>query len=253
MMEFKIVHVDETDSTNRWMKKNGEGEMVVVADFQTAGKGCGTNTWESERGKNLLLSVLIHPQKVTARTQFIITQIVSVALCNTLQQVMEPLTTTLPPISIKWPNDIYVGDKKICGVLIENRLEGHRIKDCVIGIGLDVNQTEFKSDAPNPVSIKQLTGRDTDRDELLHLFLNQLQQAVENKGIHQDYKNRLYRRKGLYPFEANGTRFMATVVGTTDDGRLMLQNDEGIAHLYRFKEITFIIHGDAKRQSQAEN
>jgi len=247
MMEFKIVHVDETDSTNRWMKENGEGVMVVVADFQTAGKGCGSNTWESERGQNLLFSVLIHPQKVSARTQFIITQMVSVALCNTLQRYI-PQTP-----EIKWPNDIYVGDKKICGVLIENRLEGHRIKDCVIGIGLDVNQTEFKSDAPNPVSIKQLTGRDTDRDELLHLFLNQLQLAVENKGIHQDYKNRLYRRKGLYPFEANGTRFMATVVGTTDDGRLMLQNDEGIAHLYRFKEITFIIHGDAKRQSQAEN
>jgi len=246
-MEFKIVHVDETDSTNRWMKENGEGVMVVVADFQTAGKGCGSNTWESERGQNLLFSVLIHPQKVSARTQFIITQMVSVALCNTLQRYI-PQTP-----EIKWPNDIYVGDKKICGVLIENRLEGHRIKDCVIGIGLDVNQTEFKSDAPNPVSIKQLTGRDTDRDELLHLFLNQLQLAVENKGIHQDYKNRLYRRKGLYPFEANGTRFMATVVGTTDDGRLMLQNDEGIAHLYRFKEITFIIHGDAKRQSQAEN
>ena len=68
MMEFKIVHVDETDSTNRWMKENGEGVMVVVADFQTAGKGCGSNTWESERGQNLLFSVLIHPQKVSART-----------------------------------------------------------------------------------------------------------------------------------------------------------------------------------------
>ena len=241
MIDFKIVHVDETDSTNRWMKENGEGEMVVVADFQTAGKGCGTNTWESERGKNLLLSVLIHPQKVTARTQFIITQIVSVALCNTLQQVMEPLTATLPPISIKWPNDIYVGDKKICGVLIENRLEGHRIKDCIIGIGLDVNQTVFVSDAPNPVSIKQLTGRDTDRDELLAAFLDELQRAIENKGIHQAYMNRLYRREGLHPFEANGKRFMATVVGTTDDGRLMLQDASGIAHLYRFKEVVFVI------------
>ena len=235
MMEFKIVHVDETDSTNRWMKENGEGVMVVVADFQTAGKGCGTNTWESERGKNLLFSVLIHPQKVSAHTQFIITQMVSVALCNTLQRYI-PQTP-----EIKWPNDIYVGDKKICGVLIENRLEGHRIKDCVIGIGLDVNQTEFKSDAPNPVSIKQLTGRDTDRDELLATFLDELQKAIDNKGIHQAYMNRLYRREGLYPFEAAGKRFMATVVGTTDDGRLMLQDANGIAYLYRFKEVTFII------------
>ena len=216
MMEFKIVHVDETDSTNRWMKENGEGVMVVVADFQTAGKGCGSNTWESERGQNLLFSVLIHPQKVSARTQFIITQMVSVALCNTLQRYI-PQTP-----EIKWPNDIYVGDKKICGVLIENRLEGRRIKDCIIGIGLDVNQTVFVSDAPNPVS-------------------NELQRAIKNKGIHQAYMNRLYRREGLHPFEANGKRFMATVVGTTDDGRLMLQDANGIAHLYRFKEVVFVI------------
>ncbi len=235
MMEFKIVHVDETDSTNRWMKENGEGVMVVVADFQTAGKGCGSNTWESERGQNLLFSVLIHPQKVSARTQFIITQMVSVALCNTLQRYI-PQTP-----EIKWPNDIYVGDKKICGVLIENRLEGRRIKDCIIGIGLDVNQTVFVSDAPNPVSIKQLTGRDTDRDELLAAFLDELQKAIDNKGIHQAYMNRLYRREGLYPFEAAGKRFMATVVGTTDDGRLMLQDSNGIAHLYRFKEVVFVI------------
>lgn len=235
MTNFKIVHVDETDSTNRWMKENGEGEMVVVADFQTAGKGCGTNSWESERGKNLLFSVLIHPQRISVRSQFIITQMVSVALCNTLEHYISQ------PIEIKWPNDIYVGDRKICGVLIENRLEGLCIKDCIIGIGLDVNQTEFRSDAPNPVSIKLLTGRDTDRNELLAQFISELQLAMQNKSIHQEYLNRLYRRKGMHPFEADGTRFMANVVGTTDDGRLMLQDANGVARLYRFKEVTFII------------
>lgn len=235
-MDFKIIHIEDTDSTNRWMKENGEGEMVVAADFQTAGRGCGTNTWESERGMNLLFSVLIHPQKVSARTQFIITQMVSVALCETLKRYISQ------PIAIKWPNDIYVGDKKICGVLIENCLAGRHIKDCIIGIGLNVNQTEFKSDAPNPISIKQLTGKDTDRDELLTLFLDELQKAINNKGIHQEYMSRLYRRGGMYPFEKNGMQFMATVVGTTDDGRLVLQDANGIAHLYRFKEVTFVIH-----------
>ena len=88
MMNFKIVYLDETDSTNRWMKENGEGEMVVVADYQTAGKGCGQNSWESERGKNLLMSMLVHPKKVSARTQFIITQMVSVALCNVLERYL---------------------------------------------------------------------------------------------------------------------------------------------------------------------
>lgn len=235
MMNFKIVHIDETDSTNRWMKENGEDEMVVVADYQTAGRGCGQNSWESERGKNLLMSVLVHPKKVSARTQFIITQMVSVALCNTLEPLIDK------PVEIKWPNDIYVGDKKICGVLIENRLEGRRIRDCVIGIGLNVNQTEFLSDAPNPVSIKQLTGRDTDRDELLASFLNKLQHATDNKRIHLDYMHRLYRQKGLHPFMANGNRFMATIVGVNDEGRLMLQDEQGVPRLFAFKEVTFII------------
>ena len=235
MMNFKIVHIDETDSTNRWMKENGEDEMVVVADYQTAGKGCGQNSWESERGKNLLMSVLVHPKKVSARTQFIITQMVSVALCNTLEPLIDK------PVEIKWPNDIYVGDKKICGVLIENRLEGRRIRDCVIGIGLNVNQTEFLSDAPNPVSIKQLTGHDTDRDELLANFLNKLQHAADNKRIHLDYMRRLYRQKGLHPLMANGNRFMATIVGVNDEGRLMLQDEQGVPRLFAFKEVTFII------------
>lgn len=235
MMNFKIVHIDETDSTNRWMKENGEDEMVVVADYQTAGKGCGQNSWESERGKNLLMSVLVHPKRVSARTQFIITQMVSVALCNTLEPLIDK------PVEIKWPNDIYVGDKKICGVLIENRLEGRRIRDCVIGIGLNVNQTEFLSDAPNPVSIKQLTGHDTDRDELLASFLNKLQHAADNKRIHLDYMRRLYRQNGLHPFMANGNRFMATIVGVNDEGRLMLQDEQGVPRLFAFKEVTFII------------
>ena len=243
MMEFRIIRIDETDSTNRWMKEliqlhpseETQREMVVVCDYQTAGRGCGTNSWESEPGKNLLMSVLMRPKKVSARTQFIITQIVSVALCRTLAKYISD------PISIKWPNDIYVGDKKICGVLIENSIAGQRIKDCIIGIGLNVNQTEFKSDAPNPISIAQLTGKEMDREEVLKLFLTNLSKECENKNVHLDYLGRMYRRDGLYPFETEGTRFMARVIGVNDDGRLMLQDEDGIGHMFRFKEVVFVI------------
>ena len=123
MRNFKIIHIEETDSTNRWMKENGEGEMVVVAEYQTAGKGCGSNSWEAERGKNLLMSILMHPKHLQAKNQFIITQIVSVALCRTLENYIDK------PVEIKWPNDIYVDNRKICGVLIEYRLQGRMIKD----------------------------------------------------------------------------------------------------------------------------
>ena len=211
--------------------------MVVVCDYQTAGRGCGSNSWEAEPGKNLLMSVLMHPKKVSARTQFIITQIVSVALCRTIETVIG----SEHRVTIKWPNDIYVGDKKICGVLIENSIEGRRIKDCIIGIGLNVNQTEFRSDAPNPVSIAQLTGKETDREEVLNTFLEELSKQCENRNIHHDYLRKMYRRNGMYPFETEGSRFMARVAGVNDDGRLMLEDEDGIAHLFRFKEVTFII------------
>ena len=236
MKDFKIIHIEETDSTNRWMWENGaQDDAVVVAEFQTAGKGCGTNSWESERGQNLLFSVLIHPKKLQAKNQFIITQLISVALCKTLDACFIEKT------SIKWPNDIYVGDRKICGVLIENRLNGRMIKDCIIGIGLNVNQTEFKSDAPNPVSIKQLTGKDTDREELLMNFLNQINKCCESKTCIADYKTRLYRREGMHLFKTKNTYFKASIVDVKDDGRIMLQDEEGIAHLFAFKEVQFVI------------
>ena len=137
MIDLEVVHIEETDSTNRWMKENGsQKDMVVVAEYQTAGKGCGSNSWESERGKNLLCSAIIHPKDFQAKSQFIITQLVSVSLCRAVERFVNR------PVEIKWPNDIYVGDKKICGVLIENRLQGHMVKDTIIGVGLNVNQTE---------------------------------------------------------------------------------------------------------------
>ena len=235
MRNFKIIHIEETDSTNRWMKENGEGEMVVVAEYQTAGKGCGSNSWESERGKNLLMSILMHPKHLQAKNQFIITQIVSVALCRTLENYIDK------PVEIKWPNDIYVDNRKICGVLIENRLQGRMIKDSIIGIGLNVNQQEFRSDTPNPVSIMQLTGKETDREELLTRFLDILNKTAESKTTCFDYQNLMYRRTGNYLFKTKTNCFTASIIGVNNDGRLMLQDENGLAHLFAFKEIQFII------------
>ena len=125
-MDFKIIHIDETDSTNHWLKSS-EGTVCVVAEYQTAGKGCGANSWESERGKNLTFSVLIHPTEIHASRQFLISEIVSVALYETLETYLKPLVPQ-ESLSIKWPNDIYYGDKKLCGILIENRLQGSTFK-----------------------------------------------------------------------------------------------------------------------------
>ena len=233
-MEYKIIHIEETDSTNRWLKAHGEGTMVVVADYQTAGKGCGTNSWESERGKNLTFSMLIHPTDIPASQQFRITEVVSVALCEVLEQY-------IGDVSIKWPNDIYMGDKKICGVLIENRLQGNVIVDSIIGIGLNVNQTEFVSDAPNPVSLRQLLGREIDREALLHDFLETLETVSSSETTYSAYRNKLFRMGKQAVFSDETGRFEGTIQEVEPDGRLLIKDLSGQARRYAFKEVTFVI------------
>ena len=250
-MEWKIVHIDETDSTNRWLRECHNGvrilcdisgdvtkypdPIVTWAEYQTAGKGCGTNSWESERGKNLTFSMLIHPEEIEANKQFYITEVVSVAMCRVLQSYI------YNKVEIKWPNDIYVDDRKICGMLIENRLQGAVIKDSIIGIGLNVNQRVFTSDAPNPVSMIQLTGREIDREALLQAFLQAFEQAWTSDTVASDYRQLLYRREGFYPYEDRQGRFEARIVGIEPDGHLSLEDREGRRRQYAFKEVMFVI------------
>ena len=246
-MDFKIIHIDETDSTNRWLKEHRDSSLVslsdvakepslcVVADYQTAGKGCGTNSWESERGKNLTFSVMLHPVEIPASGQFRISEAVSVALCTTLE------TYIYNKVEIKWPNDIYVGDQKICGILIENRLQGTTIMDSIVGIGLNVNQQTFRSDAPNPVSMYQLVGHEMDRTALLDAFLKALDEAMDSETVGTDYRSRLYRRDGFYDYRDGQGDFQAKLLNVLDDGRLVLLDTEGTARLYAFKEVQYII------------
>ena len=222
-MDFKIIHIDETDSTNRWLKEHRDSSLAslsdvtkepslcVVADYQTAGKGCGTNSWESERGKNLTFSVMLHPVEIPASGQFRISEAVSVALCTTLE------TYIYNKVEIKWPNDIYVGDQKICGILIENRLQG------------------------NPVSMYQLVGHEMDRTALLDAFLEALDEAMDSETVGTDYRSRLYRRDGFYDYRDGQGDFQAKLLNVLDDGRLVLLDTEGTARLYAFKEVQYII------------
>ena len=240
-MDFRIIHIDETDSTNRWLKAHGEGTMVVVADYQTAGKGCGTNSWESERGKNLTFSMLIHPTDIPASQQFRITEVVSVALCEVLERYLLTVPELAEGLSIKWPNDIYMGDKKICGVLIENRLQGNVIVDSIIGIGLNVNQTEFVSDAPNPVSLRQLLGREIDREALLHDFLETLETVSSSETTYSAYRNKLFRMGKQAVFSDETGRFEGTIQDVETDGRLLIKDLAGQERRYAFKEVQFVI------------
>ena len=228
------MHIDETDSTNRWLREQGGEENVVVwADYQTAGRGCGTNHWESERGKNLTFSMLLHPHDVPAQKQFRISRAISLALCKALGQHIGDL-------SIKWPNDIYWRDGKIGGILIEVTLQGNKVKDCIIGIGLNINQRVFRSDAPNPVSMWQICEQETDCEQLFQEILQAFQEYM-GKSNKDEYQSMLYRRKGFHPYADKDGAFMAEIIDVEDDGHLLLRDDNGQLRRYAFKEVTFVI------------
>ncbi|MCR4604076.1 MAG: biotin--[acetyl-CoA-carboxylase] ligase [Prevotella sp.] len=241
---IKTVHLTETDSTNSWLKANGsDSDMVVWADFQTAGRGCGENTWESEDGKNLLFSMLYHPHEMPASEQFIISMANALALRDALSHYSDDIT-------IKWPNDIYWRDKKICGTLIETSLQGGLIKHCIIGTGLNVNQPVFRSNAPNPVSLCHILGREVSREEVMEHVLACTEQQLERlahgdwEAIRNGYRQHLYRQGESHDFLMEGRRVTCRLIGVTDDGHLQLLPEgmeEEQPRLFAFKEVSFII------------
>ena len=241
-MIFHVRHVDETDSTNRYLRSTHPSPLtnhqsqVVVADYQTAGCGQGTNSWESERGKNLTFSIRVEDMGIKANRQFLLSMMVSVALTKTLSRYL-PV-----PAAIKWPNDIYVGDRKICGILIEHTLQGDRIKSSIIGIGLNVNQMLFVSDAPNPVSMAMVCGRQFDREQVLQDLLADIGQMLEERDesqIRTAYLQQLYRCEGIFPYADAQGSFQARLMTVEDDGRLVLQDTAGLVRRYAFKEVSF--------------
>ena len=176
-LTHRIIHLDTIDSTNRYLREMDcpaeEDLLVCVADYQTAGRGQGTNTWESEKGKNLLFSVLAKPVDIAPTRQFILSEACALALKDVLDRSVDDIT-------LKWPNDIYWQDCKLSGTLIETSLSGGRIRHCIFGVGLNVNQREFKSDAPNPVSLWQIVQHETDREHLLEQIICQLRASGHN-------------------------------------------------------------------------
>jgi BirA family biotin operon repressor/biotin-[acetyl-CoA-carboxylase] ligase len=235
-VNWEFVHIDETDSTNRWLKEHGgssSNPVVVIADYQTAGRGCGTNRWESERGKNLLFSMLVHPTDVPVTRQFHLSMAISLA-------ITEAVGRYIGDLSIKWPNDIYWRNAKLGGILIENRIQGSVIKDCIIGVGLNVNQRVFHSDAPNPVSMWRICEHETDREQLLKAILEAFDK-YRSQDVRTGYLSQLYRRRGFHPYVDRDGAFMAQIADVEDDGHLLLRDDSGQQRRYAFKEVQFVI------------
>ncbi len=189
------MYIKQTHSTNALLiemvrEGNLPEEFLIRTDFQTAGKGQMGNSWEAEAGKNLLFSFVLYPVHIEIDEQFIISQLVSVAIKKVLDTYADGFT-------VKWPNDIYYCDKKIGGILIENSLQGGRLKWMVTGVGLNINQKVFRSNAPNPVSLRQITGKRMNRKTILDQItreIHQLYHEMDAEAIRNAYFESLYRR-----------------------------------------------------------
>ena len=237
-----IYHLDITASTNDDARdeKYHEGD-VVWADFQTAGRGQRGHIWHSQKGENLTFSVVLEPLFVAIAEQFSVSEVVALSLVDMLAEYgIES--------KIKWTNDIYVGDKKLVGILIEHSLAATTLRRTIVGVGINVNQIEFDSSIPNPVSMAQLLDKQLDAEDVLKCFLAHLQRNYEllrqgeKEALHERYNTLLYR-KGEYHTYAlpSGERFSAKIVGTAPSGALRLENEQGETKDYLFKEMEFII------------
>ena len=240
------IHLAEVASTNGYARElvTDGGAVLVTADYQTAGRGQRGNSWESASGVNLLFSLVITPVGVPASQQFVLCELISVALC-------EVLSRYVPDVRIKWPNDIYYRDQKLCGILIEHDLEGMHLSRTIIGVGLNVNQVHFTGDAPNPMSLFQILGHEVDREVLLcevvdHFMALFAQYTAAcptlcRDALHERYSGLLYRRGVEATFRDGGGDFSAILCDVAHDGRLLLVDGEGKKRSYLFKEVAYVL------------
>lgn len=241
----ELVELERVDSTNNFAMKMvqeqraGEG-TVVWAKEQLSGKGQRGSSWHSKPGENLTFSIIYFPSFLAAEKQFMLSKAVSLALADLVETVSGKQSF------IKWPNDIYAEEKKLAGILIENTLRDKNISSAVIGIGLNVNQTEFPANLPDPSSLKLITGKDHD----LKLLLGELccfaearylqLKAGRTDSIDEDYTEKLYRLNTWSRFSSQGKVFNGKITGTTAMGKLRIEKESGGTAEFDFKEITFL-------------
>ena len=244
MDNIHIIHIEETDSTNRFLHDYHQQQdsliTVAVAEYQTAGRGQGTNCWESEAGKNLTFSIKVFPRSLRASRQFVMLEAGALAVADVLAAYTDGIT-------IKWPNDIYWCDSKLSGTLSECTVSGRGVGHCILGTGINVNQQTFFSDAPNPVSLSQIVGHELDRDKLLQAILHRFHDYLlaVNRGdydrIDALYFARLYRKTGFHAYQDAGGTFQAAVHAVEPDGHFVLRRADGTLSRYAFKEVKFVI------------
>lgn len=239
-----LASVDSTNifANNLLSKSTPIEGTVIYTDNQYAGKGQIGSKWESAVGENIILSIILYPKFLPIQTQFKLNQVVALAVYDLLAAYIAPVDQ----LSVKWPNDIYIKDKKIGGILIENKLKGSLLTSTIVGLGLNINQTNFSPNLPNPTSLLLETKKRQDTYDLIGLFCEHLERrylqlkAKQHKQLDQDYLNALYAYQELrsYKIAATETLFEGKIVGISPTGKLQIQTTYEILEFY-FKEVVF--------------
>ncbi|MFN8297455.1 MAG: biotin--[acetyl-CoA-carboxylase] ligase [Chitinophagales bacterium] len=239
------IELERIESTNSYAKNLlNEGRPVegtlVWAHEQTAGRGQMGNTWQSEGQKNLTVSFILYPDFLSADKQFFLNMAVSLAVKDCCEDFLTE------EIRIKWPNDIYCGDKKLGGILIENSLSGSTLQSTVIGIGLNVNQTAFAADVPNPTSLQVATGKPFSVQQVLERLCVYLEKYyLQLRQLHFNFLDRaytdaLYRYQQTHEFKKGEQVFKGEINGVGKDGRLIIHS-QGKEQRFAFKEVEYIL------------
>jgi len=247
MTEDRIIRFDSLDSTNiQAAKLATESELpegtVIVAREQAHGRGQDCSSWESEPGKNLTCSMLFYPRFLPVGRQFELSKVVALGVWKTVSDLLPD-----DMVKIKWPNDIYTGDRKVAGILIQNSILGETLDSSIIGIGLNANQLVFRSGAPNPVSLRMATGKEYDLDLLLEQLVKNIDEYYNILksnplgDIDKLYFDKLYRKNVMSKFRKDGKIIRARITGLSEYGHLLLETADGSSLECEIKEIEFII------------
>jgi BirA family transcriptional regulator, biotin operon repressor / biotin---[acetyl-CoA-carboxylase] ligase len=242
-----IIELEKAASTNAYTDKlllseKPEEGTVIIAYQQTQGKGQDQNKWESEANKNLTFSIILYPWFLDPSEQFKLIEVTALGITDFVKSLL-PFNNS---IKIKWPNDIYVGDHKLCGTLVQNSIVGPQLTECIIGIGLNVNQKKFLSDAPNPISLQQISGQTYDLKKCLALlcgFIDDRYLQLKNRQystLETDYLSSLYRYFEWYDFIIHEATIHARIIGITEYGQLRLESRDGKSYECGMKEVVYL-------------
>ncbi len=281
-----LAYLSETTSTNLAAReKEYPNGAVILAESQTAGRGQRGNRWLSAPGENLTFSVVLRPDFLPAGAQFYLSKAVSLALTDTLEELLSEAVASVPMpfggfssdsaqtaqtsetegadvslselsgkrsgrVYIKWPNDIYVEDRKIVGILIENDLSGATFARSIVGIGINVNQIRFPAELPNPTSLALETGTVWELTEVFGTFYRRLSRRYDQLGrgaleeIDRDYRSKIYRLgvESRFAEGSGGAPFWGTITGVLPGGELEVRHrSDGRIRQYLFKEIEYLL------------